>query len=437
MANNISILYEDSACAVVNKPAGVLTHSASKIDNSATLSQWWAREANLNSEAWPEPSRAGIIHRLDKDTSGAIVLAKSPKVLKKIQDQFQNRSVKKKYIALVAGVPHEKQGIINTKISRNQKRRTKKTSSFLGLDKDAREAISEYKLITIIDKNISLVQFTIKTGRTHQVRLHAKTIGTPILGDPDYNTKMSRKISSECNVKRQMLHAVFLHFKSPQRMVDVDIFAPVPSDMRKFFTPKINKALAHAAGEIGNNEKIFVLTGPSGAGKGSVASALIAMDLNLEWVRTLTSRPERPDDRFKSKHFFVTKSEFQKMVEKGEILEYNLYNGNYYGTPRYAVIDVLTKKKHPLLDIDVNGALAIKKIYDKQAVVIFIEATKDEIIKRLHDRGMPDTVINQRLSIRESEIKMEERFDYSLHNKQDQLYKTVANVKKIITRELQ
>lgn len=431
--NNISILYEDSTCAVVNKPAGILTHAVNKKDKSVTLAQWWAKKANLSNKTWCEPSRAGIVHRLDRDTSGAIVLAKNATALVKLQNQFRNRTLEKKYIALVSGVPAETRGVICTKIARSKKRRTKKTSSFLGLTSDAREAISEYELIKKIDKNISLMQFTIKTGRTHQVRLHAKTIGTPILGDQDYNTKISRKISLDYNINRQMLHALLLRFESPQKKANISVIAPLPSDMGKFLPAPVKKKLEH---KVKDDGKIFILTGPSGVGKGSVASALVEENLSLEWIKTLTSRPQRPDDRAKSRRFFVSKDKFKKMLNEGEILEYNIYNNNYYGTPRYAISDALKKGKHPLLDIDVNGARAIKKIYNKQVVVIFLKATKDEIVTRLHKRKMPDKVINQRLAIRQKEIRSEENFDYLVHNKQNKLPDTVSRIKKIILREL-
>lgn len=184
--------------------------------------------------------------------------------------------------------------------------------------------------------------------------------------------------------------------------------------------------------------KIFVLTGPSGAGKGSVADALIEKPaLKLRWVTTLTSRRRRKDDAELSRHYFTNKAGFKKQIEEGNILEYNIYNGNYYGTPKSSIEEIIADRHNPLLDIDINGAKALKKIYKKRLIVIFISATLDELEARLRTRGMDDKVIAQRLRISVKELDGANKFDYRIHNKQNHINKAIDIISKIIEEEIE
>lgn len=184
--------------------------------------------------------------------------------------------------------------------------------------------------------------------------------------------------------------------------------------------------------------KIFVLTGPSGAGKGSVADALVEKpSLKLRWVTTLTSRRRRKDDAELSRHYFTNKAGFKKQIKEGNILEYNIYNGNYYGTPKSSIEEIITDKYNPLLDIDINGARALKEIYKKRLVVIFISASLDELETRLRTRGMDDKVIEQRLLISKKELDDSNKFDYRIHNKQNYIEKTIDIISKIIEEEIE
>lgn len=239
----IKILYSDDYCSVINKPAGVLTHALNEKDISDTIASWWLAEPEVAKIGWQFKGREGIVHRLDRDTSGALLLAKNPEALLKLQKQFHDREVGKIYIAVVFGKPDKEQGRVVSKISRDIKRRTKRVTSlidFMG-DKSV-EAISNYKVIKTgnINKNVlSVINFEIETGKTHQIRLHAKMLGAPILGDVDYGTKPSKRLSKFLNISRQLLHAKELTFNELTTGKRIDICAPIPYDIESI-AKKIN-----------------------------------------------------------------------------------------------------------------------------------------------------------------------------------------------------
>ena len=184
--------------------------------------------------------------------------------------------------------------------------------------------------------------------------------------------------------------------------------------------------------------KIFIILGPSGAGKGSITRALAKdRSLNLLWSKTATTRPRRGDDKSSSRHEILSEKEFLDLVDSGEILEHNRYNGNLYGTLKSPIVEIFNKEKNPLMEIDINGAMNLKKIFPDKVVTIFIYATRDELKKRLLARGMDASVINQRLKIADREFEKSEQCDYKIHNKQNELQDSINNIKRIITNELE
>lgn len=179
------IIYEDANVIVFNKPQGML--SIKKGDYSA--------EPAI--EDWGE-----IAHRLDRDTSGVIIVAKNAATKAKLQKQFQDRKTHKTYYAITEGIPKQPHAIINIPLARN----LKKPTTFMP-DPNGREAITEYKVI-MNEKNRALVELKPQTGRTHQLRIHLAHIGTPILGDPVYNPKGQK-------AQRMYLHAHSLEITIP------------------------------------------------------------------------------------------------------------------------------------------------------------------------------------------------------------------------------
>ncbi len=202
------IIYEDKNLLAVNKPAGVLTHPTSQNKDSEDLSlMGWAvkKYPELKKVGEDTELRAGIVHRLDKDTSGIILIPKNQKYFEYLKDLFQKRKVLKTYIAVVHGAPKNKEGIVNLPIGirSGSIRRTTRGG------KMPKEAETHYELIKAKAKSgkiYSSLKISPKTGRTHQIRVHLKALGLPICGDEIYGLKRGD------DFKRLMLHASQVEF---------------------------------------------------------------------------------------------------------------------------------------------------------------------------------------------------------------------------------
>ncbi len=174
----LDVLYEDENCVVVNKPAGILTHSKGAFNPESTVASWLKTRKNYAFAM--DEERGGIVHRLDRATSGVIICAKNKKTLGMLQKQFQLRTVKKLYVAKVSGVLNPDHAILDLPIERNPK----KPQTFrVGIN--GKSAQTEYEVIKSNDK-YSLVNLMPKTGRTHQLRVHLEYIRHPIIGDVLY-----------------------------------------------------------------------------------------------------------------------------------------------------------------------------------------------------------------------------------------------------------
>lgn len=212
--NSMKIVFENSDYVVVDKPAGVLVHPTAANETN-TLVDWLAsRYQDFKNQNWPEPMRAGIIHRLDKDTSGLIILAKNPETLERLQEKFKSREVQKTYQCLVAGHSPEK-GKIDIAIVRDSQKDMMKVQavSYSFTSGTAREAVTEYKTIArykFKKEELSLVEVYPHTGRMHQIRVHMKHEGFPLIGDQMYFNKPAKRLSKELDINRQFLHAVKL-----------------------------------------------------------------------------------------------------------------------------------------------------------------------------------------------------------------------------------
>lgn len=226
------IVYEDSSIVVVNKPPGLVVHPSAGHQTGTLVHGLLHRCAQLSSLSGP--SRPGIVHRLDKDTSGLLVAAKGDRAHRFLTDQFERREVKKRYLALVHGYMEEVKGIVDLPISRNPAKRTEMYASL----SRGREAITEWEVVSIFELGFSLVRANPHTGRTHQIRVHMAHLGYPIVGDVvyGYGKKWWRQqppVLRECYplIKRQMLHAELLGFLHPDTGDYVEFEAPPPADM--------------------------------------------------------------------------------------------------------------------------------------------------------------------------------------------------------------
>lgn len=199
----LEVIYEDKDFIVVNKPKGMVVHPANGNPDGTLVNAIMAMCKGSLSGIGGE-IRPGIVHRLDKDTSGIIVVAKNDKAHINLSEQIKEHRVKKTYIALVRGIVKENEATINMPIGRSEKDRKK-----MAVTKKGKEAITHFRVLERYDK-YTLLQVNIETGRTHQIRVHLSQIGYPIVGDEVYSNG-----KNEWNIKGQCLHAKSLEFTHP------------------------------------------------------------------------------------------------------------------------------------------------------------------------------------------------------------------------------
>lgn len=217
----IEVVYEDSDIIVVNKPKGLVVHPANGNWDGTLVNAIMAICKDSLSGIGGE-IRPGIVHRLDKDTSGLLIVAKNDKSHIDLSQQIKDRKVRKVYYALVRGVVPENEATINMPIGRSTKDRKK-----MAVVKDGKEAITHFKVIERYNK-YTLLEVKIDTGRTHQIRVHLSQIGFPVIGDEVYSNG-----KNEFGVKGQLLHAKSLDFKHPVTNEEMHLEAELPEEFKK------------------------------------------------------------------------------------------------------------------------------------------------------------------------------------------------------------
>ena len=233
----LDIVYEDEDLAVINKPAGMMVHAGAGATederNRGTLVNALLHRFGQLSEVSGE-LRPGIVHRLDKATSGLMVVAKNDSTHRKLSTQFAGRQVKKTYIALVHGWTKQDRGTISSSISRDRVRRTRMTTRGEG----GREAITHYSLQRRIESRFgkfSLLEVQIATGRTHQIRVHLASLGHPVVGDTLYGAAAAlRAHDGKLSLPRNFLHAAKLQFIHPRNGEPLSFSRPLPPELAEF-----------------------------------------------------------------------------------------------------------------------------------------------------------------------------------------------------------
>lgn len=241
----LDIIYEDDDLSVVNKPAGMMVHAGSGATDSArnrgtlvnALLHHYLQLSSTGGELRP-----GIVHRLDKQTSGLIIIARNDAAHLKLAEMFSRRQMRKTYIALVHGALKQKAGTINTPISRDAIRRTRMTTRRAT---GGRMAVSHYEAERDIESRFgrfTLVRVRIETGRTHQIRVHMASIGHPVVGDTLYGapaqiavpSKNKRAEAESTAIERNFLHAAELAFAHPRTGKLLELSAPLPQELKDF-----------------------------------------------------------------------------------------------------------------------------------------------------------------------------------------------------------
>jgi 23S rRNA pseudouridine1911/1915/1917 synthase len=236
----LDIVYEDDDLAVINKPSGMMVHAGAGATDDARNNGTLVNALLHHFQQLSEVSgdlRPGIVHRLDKNTSGLIVVAKQDEIHRKLAVQFAKRQVKKTYLALVHGHVKQDKGTVNSSISRDRVRRTRMTTRRQG----GREAISHYKVQRRIDSKFgkfTMIEVRIDTGRTHQIRVHMASLGHPVVGDTLYGApgEIRGKTAQTISLARNFLHAAALEFQHPRTGEAIQMERALPPELVSFLS---------------------------------------------------------------------------------------------------------------------------------------------------------------------------------------------------------
>ncbi|MCX7590065.1 MAG: RluA family pseudouridine synthase [Kiritimatiellae bacterium] len=224
----LEVLYEDGDILVVNKPANLVVHPAAGHSHGTLVNALLHHCRDF--QPIGGELRPGIVHRLDRDTSGVLVVAKNAEALNRLTHQFKAGSVYKEYLALVHGLPARHEDRIETLIGRSTTDRKKMSAH----PARGRPAITRYRIEERLE-NFALLRVVIETGRTHQIRVHMAHIGHPVVGDRQYGR---RRLAPDlaCLAPRQMLHAHRIGFTHPRSGERMEVVAPIPEDMEKLLS---------------------------------------------------------------------------------------------------------------------------------------------------------------------------------------------------------
>jgi len=226
----ISILHEDEDVLVIDKPAGLVVHPAAGHPDQTLVNALLFHVKDLSGVGGE--IRPGIVHRLDKDTSGVLLVAKHDDAHRKLSAAWNTEAVRKEYVALVYGTPSTLRGTVEAPIGRDPRDRKR-----MAVVSDGRNAITDYDVTERL-RHASVVRCRLRTGRTHQIRVHMKHLGHPIIGDPVYSGPQWRGIPDRkvqralATIERQMLHAARITFAHPRTGNALTIESALPADMR-------------------------------------------------------------------------------------------------------------------------------------------------------------------------------------------------------------
>ena len=240
----LDLLYVDDDFVIVNKPAGMVVHAGAGHSRGTLVNALLHRLGKLSAAGGA--LRPGIVHRLDRETSGAMVVARNDQAHENLSEQFRSRKVRKIYLALVHGKMSRDSGTITLPISRDPRRRTRMTARAT----KGRHARTDWRVIARLDR-CTLVEATLHTGRTHQIRAHFAAIGHPVVGDTLYGAPRGVRAGTHNLplLERNFLHAALIGFAHPSSGAWVEVRAPLPRDLRVYFD-QVGASLGWRAAEI-------------------------------------------------------------------------------------------------------------------------------------------------------------------------------------------
>lgn len=224
----LEVLYEDADVAVINKPAGMIVHPGAGADSGTMVAALLDRFGGAGLSTVGGPLRPGIVHRLDKGTSGAVVIARNDAAHRKLVEDFRDRLVDKTYVALLHGKIKGEAGTIELPVSRDLRRRSRMTAR----RREGRPARTDWRTRLRLDR-FTLIEADLHTGRTHQIRVHFSAFGCPVVGDALYGAPREERVGSETlpPLNRNFLHAARLAFAHPRTGRRIEVRAPLPPEL--------------------------------------------------------------------------------------------------------------------------------------------------------------------------------------------------------------
>jgi len=239
----LNVLYEDEDVIAINKPAGMTVHAGAGNSHGTLVNALLGRGQALSQTE--DPLRPGIVHRLDKETSGILLVAKNDSAHAKLSEAFRQRAIRKTYIALVQGQMKEESGRIELAIARDPNRRTRMTAKRASLLPNSRPARTDWRVLSRIDST-SLLEIQLHTGRTHQIRVHFSELRHPVVGDTLYGAADQLHVGRTTLpvLGRNFLHAAKIGFAQPHTGESIELAAPLPAELREYL-----EQLVAAAGD--------------------------------------------------------------------------------------------------------------------------------------------------------------------------------------------
>ena len=244
----LDVLYEDDDVIAINKPAGMSVHAGAGNSHGTLVNALLGRGQQLSQN--DDPVRPGIVHRLDKETSGILLVAKNDFAHAKLSEAFRQRAIRKIYIALVQGILEEESGRIELAIARDPNRRTRMTATRALLLRNSRPARTDWRVLAKIDAT-SLLELQLHTGRTHQIRVHFSALRHPVVGDTLYGATGQLHVGRTTlpALGRNFLHAAKIGFTQPHSGKLIELSAPLPVALREYLT-KLLTATGESQGRI-------------------------------------------------------------------------------------------------------------------------------------------------------------------------------------------
>jgi 23S rRNA pseudouridine1911/1915/1917 synthase len=228
----LDVLYEDESLAVVNKPAGMTVHPGAGAESGTLVAALLHRFGPHGLSTVGGPLRPGIVHRLDKGTSGAIVIARTDAAHHRLVEEFRDREIQKTYIALLHGALKGQSGSIELPVARDLRRRSRMTAR----RREGRAAKTDWRVLHRFPGAFTLIEADLHTGRTHQIRVHFSALGAPVVGDTLYGAPRQERVDKIAlpPLGRNFLHAARLQFEHPVSKARIEVHAPLPAELRSY-----------------------------------------------------------------------------------------------------------------------------------------------------------------------------------------------------------